>query len=141
MGLSLLPAELGDDISGVLVVEGNSGTIGYDPTQAPVRQRFTIAHEIGHFVLHTSTSGVFIDKRYTAVFRRDQDSATGEHLEEIQANQFAASLLMPEDLLLSELRNHHFDLGDEQGLRELADRFQVSAQAMSIRLSGLGVFR
>ena len=40
------------DASGVLVVEGGRGVIGYNAMHSSVRQRFTMAHEIGHYVLH-----------------------------------------------------------------------------------------
>ena len=58
---------------------------------------------------------------------------------ERQANQFAAALLMPKFLVEEELKSIHIDLGDEQGLKSLADRFAVSAQAMSLRLVNLGL--
>src|SRR5688572_27369173 len=65
LGLRLHPAVLGDDISGVLVLDAGQGTIGFNSSHAPVRQRFTIAHEIGHYILHQSSSQLFIDKAYT----------------------------------------------------------------------------
>lgn len=138
LGLTVESTPLGDDVSGVLVVEDGRGRIGYNAAHARVRQRFTIAHEIAHFVLHAQSSKVFIDKSYT-VYRRDQRSATGDDLVEVQANQFAAALLMPEDLVLAEIQNVGFDLGDERGLDILADTFQVSRQAMSHRLANLDI--
>lgn len=140
LGLQVQAASLGDEISGVLVVQNGKGVIGYNADQAPVRQRFSIAHEVAHFVLHQSMQELFIDKSYTAVFRRDQRSSTGEHRIEIEANQFAAVLLMPKTILFKELRQIDFDLADECALDTLADRFKVSAQAMSIRLGQLGAF-
>jgi Zn-dependent peptidase ImmA (M78 family) len=139
LGLAVEAAELGDDVSGILVVKNESGTIGYNESQAPVRQRFSIAHEIGHYVLHREHERLFIDKSYSAVFRRDQNSSTGEDLREIQANQFAAALLMPEELLAKEIAGFSLDLGDELALTALASRFQVSSQAMSLRLAHLGI--
>lgn len=139
-GLELEPAQLGDDVSGLLVVVNGQGTIGYNSTHPYVRQRFTIAHEIGHYVLHQNEEQLFIDKQYTAVYRRDQTSSTGEQLREIQANHFAAALLMPEALVLKEIEGLDFDLGDEKALTLLATKFQVSAQAMLLRLSHLGFF-
>ena len=101
-------AALGDDVSGLLVITGARGLIGYNSEQSRVRQRFTVAHEVGHYVLHSDKEGLFIDKQYTAVFKRDQNSSTGEDLREIQANQFAAALLMPEDLLVREMGFYEF---------------------------------
>src|SRR6266571_1070724 len=132
-------APLGDNVSGLLVVEKGHGIIGFNVTQALVRQRFTIAHEIGHFVLHVSDnpSALFIDTHYI-VYRRDAQSSTGEDRREREANRFAAALLMPATLLQAEVQKHPLDFGDEEMLTDLASKFQVSIQAMSIRLSGLG---
>ena len=47
LGLNVEPAELGDDVSGVLVVNDGASMIGYNLHQSPVRQRFSIAHELG----------------------------------------------------------------------------------------------
>jgi len=131
-------APLGETVSGLLVVEKGHGVIGYNATQAFVRQRFTIAHEIGHFVLHRSDtpSDLFIDTHYI-VYRRDELSSTGEDRREREANRFAAALLMPADLLRTEIQKQPFDFGDEEMLPALANKFQVSTQAMSIRLSYL----
>jgi hypothetical protein len=65
-------ASFGQDVSGMLVVENERGAIAYNSTHSHVRQRFTVAHEIAHFVLHLKKnrrSQLFID-RYV-VFRRD----------------------------------------------------------------------
>src|SRR5690242_10409831 len=64
LGLEVELATLGDDISGVLVVQDGRGVIGVSENQAPTRQRFTIAHEIGHYVLHRDKMPVFIDKQF-----------------------------------------------------------------------------
>lgn len=132
-------APLGENVSGLLVVERGHGVIGYNEMQAFVRQRFTIAHEIGHFVLHLrdDPSALFIDTHYI-VYRRDAQSATGEDRREREANRFAAALLMPAVLLHTEIQKQPFDFGDDEMLTALASKFQVSTQAMSIRLSNLG---
>jgi Zn-dependent peptidase ImmA (M78 family) len=140
LDLRVEAAALGDDISGVLIVESGKGTIGFNSLHPVVRQRFTVAHEIGHFILHQATAQLFIDKQYTAVYRRDQNSSSGEHLREIQANQFAAALLMPDEFILREFHSVHFDLGDDRALMCLADKFQVSVHAISLRLDNLEIF-
>jgi len=128
------------DASGVLVVENGRGVIGYNAIHSQVRQRFTIAHEIGHYVLHVRNKQqrLFVDR---SVFRRDEESSTGNDLEEVQANKFAAALLMPEALLRTEIRRLDSDLDDEVDIGDLARRFAVSAAAMSFRLENLGLVR
>lgn len=132
---------LGDDISGLLVVEKKRGAIGYNSTHAPVRQRFTIAHEIGHYVMHVKNSlqsRLFID-RYVAF--RDDESSAGSDWQEVEANTFGAALLMPARLVREEIKKHNLDLDDEDDLNTLAKRFNVSASAMSYRLVNLGLLR
>ncbi|MBC8064841.1 MAG: ImmA/IrrE family metallo-endopeptidase, partial [Chlorobia bacterium] len=139
LGLSVQPAALGDNVSGLLVVENGRGMIGFSDEHPITRQRFTIAHEIGHFVMHLSNGSLFIDRDFSAVYRRDKKSETGEQLREIEANSFAAALLMPESLVKLEMSSLNFDWGEEHALRVLADKFQVSTQAMSLRLAKLGL--
>lgn len=139
LGLMVELVPLGEEISGVLVIEKGKGMIGVNEAHPHTRQRFTIAHEVGHFVLHGAEIQLFIDKRYTAVYR-DRRSSAGEDRNEIQANQFAAALLMPKELLLGRIRARDFDLGDEYSLASLAAEFEVSSQAMTYRLSNLGIF-
>src|SRR5690606_34680315 len=81
-----------DEVSGVLLREPNRTTIIVNARNAPARQRFTIAHEIGHYKLHRGA--VYLDGR-TRVNLRDGLSSTATDREEIEANAFAAALLMP----------------------------------------------
>ena len=87
------------------------------------RRRFTIAHEIGHFVLHP---GRLAPERGGAVNE-------AWRLQEREADQFAAELLMPEDLVRAAVVEHGGDVS------RLADRFDVSRQAMQTRLRWLGI--
>ena len=121
--------------------KGKRGAIGYNSAHASVRQRFTVAHEIGHYMLHVKNahSRLFLD-RYV-VYRRDDQSSTGNDREEIEANAFAAALLMPAELVRDEIRKNNLDLDDEDDLGVLAKRFNVSTTAMSFRLGNLGLLR
>lgn len=136
--VKIKPYDLGENISGVLVLDKGLGTIGYNPFESKVRQRFTIAHELGHFLLHRKhkKQGLFVDKDFKVHFR-DQNSATGEDKQEQEANAFAAALLMPADLLLTKIRELHLDLTNESTIKELAKLFDVSPIAMAIRISNL----
>jgi len=141
LGLKTESSVWEDDISGLLVVEKGRGAIGYNSKHARVRQRFTIAHEIGHYIMHVKTSTqsrLFID-RYVAF--RDDESSAGSDWEEVEANAFGAALLMPGRLVRDEIRKHNLDLDDEDDLSTLAKRFQVSTSAMSYRLVNLGLLR
>jgi Zn-dependent peptidase ImmA (M78 family) len=136
LGLTVEYTDLGKGVSGLLVASGTGGTIGINKRHHPVRQRFSIAHEIGHFKLHASASeNLFIDKEY--VLFRDDRASRGEIGHEIQANMFAASLLMPAPFLRLRIAERHVDLGDDEQVSELADAFQVSLAAMAYRLMRL----
>lgn len=138
-GLTIKPYNLGEKVSGVLVMDSGKGTIGINPTESKVRQRFTVAHELGHFELHKQESGLFIDKEFKMLFR-DQNSSIGEVRKEQEANAFAAALLMPEKLLVKEIKNQNFDLNDEDSLKDLAKLFHVSIPAMTFRIANLNLF-
>ncbi len=95
------------------------------------RQRFTLAHELGHYLLH-KTPG-------SAIFHRDERSSQGTDRVEVDANAFAAELLMPADEVRAQAAELGVDLLEDDLTRQLADVFDVSIQAMSIRLQQLGI--
>lgn len=136
LGLTVEYTSLGAGVSGILVLYRDTATIGINKRDTHVRQRFTIAHEIGHFRLHARRSeDVFIDTEYT-VFR-DNRNPRGEIREETQANLFAAALLMPEPLLRRRIEQGEIDVGDDVQVTSLAYAFEVSLSAMAYRLMGL----
>ena len=103
----------------------------------PNRQRFTLGHEIGHFALHMQDIGseVHVDKKFLA-FTRDAKSSEGWDRREIEANRFAAELLVPCAILERDLRGRLVDVEDDALAAELAKKFQVSRQMMTFRLAG-----
>jgi Zn-dependent peptidase ImmA (M78 family) len=124
-------------VSGFLYrnVARGQAIIGVNSSQHPNRQRFTIAHELGHLLLHTGDD-VHVDKH------RDDESAKGTNFEEIESNLFAAELLMPAQFLKEDLdRFGALHLLDEEKVSRLAKLYKVSNQAMAVRLSHLGYFR
>lgn len=137
-GLRVVEEQLESEISGMLYREGGHAVIIINQNDAPVRKRFSIAHELGHYHLHASSS-VFVDRR---VRFRDSTSSQGTIKEEIEANNFAAELLMPEIYVLQEAvrlrERRRAPLSDEELIEELAKIFQVSRQAMEVRLANLG---
>jgi Zn-dependent peptidase ImmA (M78 family) len=142
LNLTMEAAALGENVSGILVVKGERGAIGYNSTHARVRQRFTISHEIAHYLLHTKKGGkaqLFIDRHVT--FRRDENSSSGVDHDEVEANQLGAALLMPRGLVQQEIQRHDLNLDDEEAISLLAKRFHVSTAAMSNRLVNLRMLR
>lgn len=124
------------DLSGCIVRHGNHATVGINSLHHENRQRFTLAHEIGHFLLHKGEE-VIVDRGFR-VNLRDAEASKAENPEEIEANYFAAELLMPENILIDDLKGKKLDIENDELIRELADRYRVSPQALTYRLVNLG---
>jgi Zn-dependent peptidase ImmA (M78 family) len=129
------------DLSGMLYREPKGPTvIAVNSRSAATRQRFTIAHEIAHLLLHEST--LQVDRPISVRFR-DERSGLAVDQDEIAANQFAAALLMPQEWVLTDadrLLGRRPTLSDEAVVQELAERYAVSRQAMEFRLANLGLW-
>jgi Zn-dependent peptidase ImmA (M78 family) len=124
------------DVSGMLYRTEGHTLIGVNSRHAQTRQRFTIAHEIGHLVMHEGTP-MFID-RFVRVNWRDGAS----NQQEAEANSFAAELLMPRSFVEVEVGRvieKRSKVTPQELAAMLAKRFDVSAEAMQYRLSNLGV--
>lgn len=102
-------------------------------SQSANRKRFSIAHEIGHHLLHSDPLNVDIE-----IHHRDIKSSQGTDVKEVEANCFAASILMPERLLRSIIASGGIKNFSDEVIESLASKFQVSSQAMTIRLGSLG---
>lgn len=100
--------------------EDGNANVWIDASDANTRQRFTMAHEIGHLMCHP-LGQIFRDTRKSMMFSSV----------EAEANAFAADLLMPKHLLLPDYRA----LDGQVWL--LAHRYDVSEHAMSIRVGKL----
>lgn len=141
LGLAIVSEDLGEGVSGLLVTGPSGNFVVVQESDSTNRRRFTIAHEIGHFYLrHQFAPGehVHVDRGHF-VTPRGPSSSTGEYPKEIEANQFAASLLMPSRLLRAEIKHLGTENLFDYQVSELAEKFEVSEQAMTIRLSTLGL--
>jgi Zn-dependent peptidase ImmA (M78 family) len=114
------------EISGKIEKDGPQYKITINASDPAVRQRFTLAHEIGHYILHRDLigDGIVDDAMYR--------SKLGSYLE-TQANQYAAFILMPPALF----RHHASEVHNDAS--ELARIFSVSNQAAEFRLKNLGI--
>ena len=136
LGIKIKLEDLGEECSGVLVRKRERAVIGVNWRHHSNRQRFSIAHEIGHFVLHSGET--YIDKGYSIHFRA-LESGSGTKKEEMEANAFAAALLMPTTMVREAFAQQPFDLTEDDALEMLAERFKVSTQAMTYRLMDLRI--
>ncbi len=130
LGFKVVPYDFDDPtISGMLVMEDEVRAIAVNRAQHRHRQRFTVAHEIGHFLAgHEDYDATdFVDQKR---FYVDENFANHDPKEQ-EANEFAAELLMPSHMLKSDLAAGRKDA------QQLAQRYQVSEQALWIQLSDL----
>jgi Zn-dependent peptidase ImmA (M78 family) len=129
LGIEVLGAGLEQDVSGMLVKEPAQDPIIYvNATDSENRQRFSCAHELGHFILRASSRA---DDSYGYIDRRGPLASQGTNPAEIYANQFAAELLMPQENVRT--------LAPRLPDAALAVEFNVSVGAMKYRLENLGV--
>lgn len=127
MGIEVLDAYLDADVAGAIEKRpGQSVKIFLNAEDHPNRQRFTCAHEIGHYVQRDDEEFEFVDYR-------DMTASLGVEEDERYANAFAAALLMPE----KEVRRLH-SLG--MSPKEMAGTFGVSEAALVNRLKNLGLY-
>lgn len=137
--LSFEPFEDKEAISGMLFRDNKQVVIGINSAHGKTRQRFSIAHELGHLLLHEGK--LFVDK-VSRINLRDETSSKAIDREEIEANSFAAALLMPKDLVIKEItkrigRSRTIEL--DVLISDLAKLFGVSKEAMDYRLRNLGI--
>jgi Zn-dependent peptidase ImmA (M78 family) len=129
LGLRVREARLPPSISGK--IQRHPMGLGYvvtvNDSHPEVRKRFTIAHEIAHFILHRDLIGDGIVDN--ALYR---DARLGDSLER-QANNYAAAILMPPNLVQRKR------MIGKLSPKDLAREFQVSEAVAAIRLQELGV--
>lgn len=137
LGVEIRREPLEDEISGALYRDQNRTIIGVNALHSPNRQRFTIAHEIGHFILHPEVR-IHIDKGYR--IHRDSNSSKAVDRKEIEANQFAAEVLLPEPWIVRDTKKYVSDMENETEIKQLAQIYKVSTQTLAFRLANLQVF-
>jgi Zn-dependent peptidase ImmA (M78 family) len=129
------------DVSGLLHQEaGEPPVIGVNSATSANRQRFTIAHELGHLLCGHDGQTLILD-RTVQVNWRDRNSGAATDRQEIEANAFEAALLMPaaevRDRLGSAARGR--PVADDELVAWLARTSAVSRHAMEYRLANLGL--
>jgi len=124
------------EVSGLVVRNGNATVIAFNQEHPLTRRRFTVAHELAHAILHEGKE-VHYDTDFRVDFRSGE-SSLGVDVEEMEANFFAASILMPRRFLEADPLMAELDVEDAAAaVKVLAARYKVSTHAMTIRLGNL----
>ena len=128
LGIEVVQRSLPPNVSGRLERRfGGGWRITLNSRHSKTRRRFTLAHEIAHYLLHRDLVGDFIedDDRYR--------STTLPEALEVQASRFGASLLLPSALVTSAVR------AGEREPEAIARRFGVSSSIAELRLREIGI--
>lgn len=140
-GLKVFEEYLEPDVSGLIVVDEKNWS-KYDTKQfilvnlaeSAARRRFTIAHELAHFILHRNGNQLYAHRDMS------NEGSVRSSIEQ-EANYFAANVLMPEALVrekVDDLKNEIWGtLPNFVLVREIADNFAVSESAAEVRLRQL----
>jgi len=131
LGVPVKAATLAPGISGEIRPDENGFVIRINRHDPAKRQRFSVAHELAHFLLHSDQIGTGIAD--DVLYRSSLSDRR-----EAQANRLAADILMPDELVRQQVEAAH-----EKGVGDLvlflAEEFAVSEAAMRIKLDQLGV--
>ncbi len=125
LGIEVAKVELDRQVAGYIKQHDGRVRIYLNRADKKPRWRFTCAHEIGHFVRNGDGDFAYVDYRDTL-------AQEGVDPDEIYANTFAATLLMPESAVTQFLEIR-------MGAKQMASEFGVSPTAMKIRLESLGL--
>lgn len=122
--IKILKVALASDVSGKLEYKDGFWMMSVNLQHPEVRQRYTLGHELGHYLNHRDSVKSFED---TVYFRNKQKSSM-----EYMADQFAARLLMPENDVNELVKS------GVKTVKEMSLKFGVSLEAMKYRLEQLG---
>ena len=138
LGCEIVHRPMSSEVSGLLIRENDRVIIAVNRDDARTRQRFTIAHELGHLVMHPGRP-LLVDAS-VRVNARTPTAGFATEVEETEANRFAAALLMPARSIREQLDDLD-TLGSfsPATIKKMAQQFGVSPAAMEIRLVNLGL--
>lgn len=126
LGLRVVIATLPMNISGLIQPDGDRFVVKINRFESKERQRFTIAHEIAHYLIHRDriNSGIVDSVLYRSTLSSRMEA---------EANRLAADIVMPSQAVTAAMTKHGENIS-ENSISELAEEFGVSKQAMKIRV-------
>lgn len=128
LGFKVVPFDFPETMSAIIKIEESKKVIAYNQNKPEVRQRFSIAHELGHYL---SGHESFSHENLTFIDDKSKRYLDPHHREEEEADEFAAELLMPETMLKVDVIENKLDS------IALAKKYHVSEQAMWLQLINL----
>lgn len=140
LGLTVYKAKQWDReaVSGMIIADSERGgasgcAIFVNAKHPETRRRFTIAHEIAHYILHREYigDGIYDDGLYRSNLQSHFETA---------ANQLAARILMPAHLLKRDAAQLGY-VSNEYKIDTLSEMYNVSRESMTYRLTNLGLLK
>lgn len=133
LGIVQIIAQDTKGFEGVLITQNakTTGSIAYNKASSPERRRFTIAHELGHFLLPFHAADAQCAKTDMGVMK----SKDANRKREAEANRFAASLLMPQKHFAGDIRS--LRAPETSHIVKLASDYVVSKEAAARRYTDL----
>jgi transcriptional regulator with XRE-family HTH domain len=122
------------EMSGLLLNDGERIIIGINSSDPKVRQRFAVAHELGHLALHGDKE-LHVDRNFSSV--RGAGAQAKINQGESEANDFAVSMLIPAPMITFDLKGRPVDYSDREKMDGLAERYKVGPEVMTYRLMRL----
>jgi Zn-dependent peptidase ImmA (M78 family) len=122
------------------IIRGNSKTLIKVNSEIPYeeKKRFTIAHEVGHLLLHDKLDlEVHNENSNTLNWFKSVENQAKKGIQEWEANDFASELLMPEELIIKETRGEYFS---PELIKKLSIRFKTSLTSVIYRLARLDIY-
>lgn len=127
LGFKIVPYDFPKTMSAKIFIEGTIKAIGINKNDPKVRQSFSIAHELGHYL--SGHKDYSYEEKNLQI--KEKIYLDPQHHDEEEANEFAAELLMPEFMLKKHV------IGTKLDIPYLANKYGVSEQAMTIQLVNL----
>jgi Zn-dependent peptidase ImmA (M78 family) len=141
LGAEIRDVDLDADLSGILVRNRERRIISVQRSHVDARKRFTIAHELGHLLMHPGRPYIAETDKPVRVDLRANTPGYANIREEREANQFAAALLMPAEVVQEYWDALSVKYADPiRVATKMAKEFNVSPVAMKYRIANLAIY-
>lgn len=135
-GFQVYEIPMDDNVSG-MIISAKENIKNFDTNKiivvnanhAQTRKRFTVAHELGHYILQGKPQECYAHRDLGVYSEEEKD-----------ANSFASALLMPEKDMLEEIKQHN-NFNDDVVITKTANKFNVSKSAAEVRIKKMKLFK
>ncbi len=135
-GAQIRYAPYDGEMSGLLFQAEANIIIGVNSLHTRSRQRFAIAHELGHLALHGSKD-LHLDRNFSAVRKHGDDIRIDQA--ESDANDFAVNLLVPTSMFKANLKRKPIDITNSKQISGLAGHYRVGMEVITYKIMKLGI--